>query len=475
MISFFSLYDKNEVFMSFNISSIINSNPENYNPSTTFTGAFPAERPPVEPIVIETPGETKMGTGKNGRAISFSEEIKLHIDVTTKKALAVWGCSTLSKWVGKKWTNIPKSISIRDARLINLEAKKEVVKLNTELVQNFPVDKVMRDRLDSLGTNLRAIGRNLHFGKVYFFQLGTEKCRTISKERADAINKHIQEKNIGNGLEIFDLKRIFQLAINEQLPKEKPTKKLSENIWINLEDEDREQLRILPMKIKEMSFFTVTFDTLLRHDSILIKNAILINKLSEKNIINPTKDSINKISAFLGKLDELRSSIEEAREPHKPPDRKILDIVNRRTITVTYELAETINDCFGKTIFDLESLLTQAIQEAEEEAELVVSTYRSEQAEKEAELVASIRKPKRPSSSETSATSEDRFEPNSKRRRITDEQAARAQNPTPNENMAGMIFAGFQMPADQQVEPEFSLAGQKGCNFQPNLQAPFYY
>ena len=318
-------------------------------------------------VVREIQGELETEKTEIGKAVSFAETTKVFVDDTVRKKLKLYGESKIKSWTGKGINLGAKTISVRDARMINEKAGVQVIDLNAENIKidRFTIDDVIREQLENI-TNLAKPCRELGFWAGELSDIKKGRSITIGKEHADAYNSYF-ERNV------FDSKRIFQLALTEPIFEKE--KKLSEHTWIAIEVEHRKELMLLPNKKEIRRWIGGRVSAVISEVQITItvKDAVLIHKISGKTIFTFNEEAVAKIPILPAHLDELESLIQKFDDERKNLDRtirrKIHYFKSRNQKEVARELAEEINALVGKKVFDLKSILDQAVQEAEAEAE----------------------------------------------------------------------------------------------------------
>ena len=154
--------------------------------------------------------------------------------------------------------------------------------------------------------------------------------------------------------------------------------KLSEHTWITIGDEHRKELKLLPNKNEIRRWIGGKISAVMyemQKKTISVKNAVLIHKISGKTIFTFNKEAVEKIPILPAHLDELESLIQKFDDEGKKLDgtirQKIHSFKSQNQNEVTRELAEAINSLVGKKVFDFDSILDQAVQEAEAEVEEV--------------------------------------------------------------------------------------------------------
>jgi hypothetical protein len=317
---------------------------------TAFTGSAPAA--PLGALVIETHDETEKEDIEVDDSISYAELTKIDVSATKGIQLA---------------RTLYSGISVRQARL-SLD-QTEIILLNSGMVRRFPVDRIIRYKIEQL-KNLTCHSKALGYAGSFLAELKNGRVETITKERADAFNQYFKEKNLGNGSEIFDLERIFKLAMSESLSP-KTEKKLCERVLIKFDHEHHQQLKELPSEVRTDKCFKKRIREIIKGfpEKITIKDAFIINTLADKEIFHINKEAIMRLPS---------------------PER-------------VEELNFSKNDKESKLINGTPEflLLARAIQEAKEEAERVVNGSRKR------------------TSSDT--RSEDLVEPSLKKQRIADD------------------------------------------------------
>ena len=250
--------------------------------------------------------------------------------------------------------------------MVNEKAGVQVVDLNAENIKidRFTIDDIIRGQLEHI-TNLTNPCEELGFAAGELGEIKEGRYITIGKERADAYNGYFKRN-------LFDSKRIFQLALTEPIFEKE--KKLSEHTWIAIGDEHRKELMLLPNKNEIRRWIGVgVFRADRKMQKISVKNAVLIHKISGKTIFTFNKEAVEKIPILPAHLDELESLIQKFDEEGKKLDGTILQKIHhfksQNQNEVTRELAEAINSLVGKKVFDFDSILDQAVQEAEAEVE----------------------------------------------------------------------------------------------------------
>jgi hypothetical protein len=365
---------------------------------TAFTGSTPTA--PLEAGVIETEKEHI----EVDDPISYAELTK--IDVSKAAAKGIQLASGLTS-----------SISVRQARL-RLDQTK-IILLNSRMVARFPVDPIIRYKLEQL-ENLTRHSNALGYPSSFFADLKNGRVATIAKERADACNQYFKEKNLGNGSEIFDLERIFKLAMSESLSP-KTEKKLCERVFIKFDDKLQKELKELPKSVRRASCFRQQMREIIRKvpKKITIKDAFIINVLADKVIFHINKETIVRLPSL--------------------------------------ENVEALN--FSKNGTPEFSLLTRAIQEAKEEAERVVNGSR-----------------KRPSSD---TRSDDLVEPSLKKQRIADDDndTSCPQLPSFAELEDNLLLQRVTNPHaskdwQNEIPSLFSLSEPIDCYFQCPMESP---
>ncbi len=324
------------------------------------------------PVVSQPPGKPEKK--KTGKRISFAETTKISIDDTIRGKLEVYGNSTLKSWTGKSALCAAKSISVRDLRIINEEAGTDVIDLNAENIKivTFTIDSVIRERLKDI-PNLSEPCRALGFSVTHLSEIKRGRSDTVNKERADAYNGYFK-------WDLFDWKRIFQLAVSEPISKKE--KKLSERTWITIEDEHRKELNLLLKDPRQRERLTSCLgrgfaDTICKTQiDILVIDAVRVHKISGKIIFTFNKQALKKLPILPAHLKELKSFIQKIDSEGIKIDatirHKIRMLEFRNQITITREFAEELNSLVGKNVFDFDSILGQVVKEAETEAQAEV-------------------------------------------------------------------------------------------------------
>ncbi len=301
---------------------------------------------------------------KLGRSISYAETTKIFVDDAVRKKLKDFGESTIRMWTDKGITSESSSFSVRDARMINQEAGVQVFDLSAEniKIEKFTIDSAIREQLENL-PDLAKASKALRFSSSSLSQIKTGKIFSIRKEQADAYNRYFNRN-------LFDSQRIFQSALEEPIKKEK---NLAKSTWITISLEHREELKHLPNKKQLNRWVKNALSEIIRQSKIAIsvKDAVHIHKISGKIIFAFNKEAIAKFPILPAHIDELEILTKKLKEEKNEIAGEVSDIYHRsksRNLKyLTIKLAEDINALAGKKVFDYESILDQAVQQATDE------------------------------------------------------------------------------------------------------------
>ncbi len=335
------------------LSNIVNA--QNNSLNFDFAATFASIPPPtpefqLDAIVVETLDEPE-----KDESISYAELTKVRIDQATLQAAR--------PFFEKRFNPKLKSISVRDARLINSKAKTEIISLNAERIEWVPVDQFIRQRLEQIETKIRTKAcEQLEFPEGFFWQIISGRTQIILKERAVKCNEYFNI-TLEDNSEQFDLERIFRLALKESLPTE-PAKKLCERIWIKYENKYRDQLKKLRKTVNDPRFNEVKkIRTDRKH--IKLKDVVILHKFSADAVFDLTKESVALFPVLPEHIEKLQSLTSKA--PNEKMRSKIYRLIDGTIKNIEYSTAETLNSSLGETVFDVEVILNQGIQEAEKE------------------------------------------------------------------------------------------------------------
>ena len=107
--------------------------------------------------------------------------------------------------------------------------------------------------------------------------------------------------------------------------------------------------------------------------AISVKDAVLIHKISGKVIFAFNKEAVQKFPILPTHIDELGLIVKKLKEERSRIVEEVMDkytrYKSRHQMCLTVKIADEINALVGKKVFDYQSILDQAVQEATDEVQ----------------------------------------------------------------------------------------------------------
>jgi len=368
------------------MSVLDNSNRMNIT-STTFTPhSISLLRPePETPLprqeeVLEIENDQDLGIKK----VSYAASVLLNIDDKARKrlisAIRIHTLIKVGKWIGKRAGSLKdwekrQTISILDAKIINLKTGREVFHIKVEDVARFPVDQKIRNRLKQLTRDykkidLNQISKTCNVDTSRLDRIGEGKILSIDQDLADKFNIAIREKvkELGGVLsgDVFDLKRVFLLAKTEdvsekpQVPKKGIVVKVKEGQKNKIDGLDSTIKRGLSKIIGVYKFSKICrFKT----KTVSLENAVLINEYAKKDIFVFDE---NCEFSFFPDFEQLSTFTYLLKKFYDKKLKITCDKLRDNESSISSKKADEINSELG-AIFDLPSILAQAVESAQNE------------------------------------------------------------------------------------------------------------